>query len=1322
MNRHFIALLVLLPGLPTSSTAEQPLARLSFWVPALQQDKFTRLHDDRLVPLLERHGLVQGVPPDRAIPDGVFSRLFALDNPAAITAKQTALRADSSFATQLVELGKALSGPDAAPLRFRFAPYSSPAGPGRKTPAGPGRSHWQTYDVSTGLNDNLITALAQTQDSTLWIGTAAGGLNRFDGHEFTDFSHVADLGYSSIQALCVDRDGQLWIGHEQGLHHYRDGQLEAVPLPDSLQGTSIFFIVQQRQGPLWLATGNPAKPGIGLLRYDGAHFTLLTTADGLPSNRVGRMAEDADGGLWIGTLDGQLSRYDKGRFTHYTTPADLLGHRISALLVDRANSLWIGTLGDGLRRFDGRQFTHFTVADGLPSSSVGPLVQDRDGRLWIGTRQGLSRYDGGRFTNFTTADGLPELSIFSLLEDGEGRLWVGTQGRGLARHSDEITTFTTADGLAHNTTGTLYHDPHGVLWIGTNDGLSRYDGTHFTTWTTADGLPFKAVGKTHMDGQNRLWFGTFGGGIGYYDGERFVAFGTDDGLPHDFAVNLAGAGPDSLWVGTAAGLALYNKGRFTAFDAKTSLPHPYVNTLLTDSRGQLWIATMNGLARYDGQAFSHYSMDDGLGHYYILSLAEDRQGQIWVGTNGGLSLFDGERFATFTMADGLAGNIVWRLYQDRSRDQLWLGTLGGGVGRYDGHSFQVLRQADGLAEDIAWDLSQDRNDNWWFAHDTQGITRFRPKAPSPPPITIDAVRADRRYPAAERLVLETGPTLVSFEFHGRSFRTRPEAMAYRYRLLGHQDQWRNTHATRVEYEALPVGQYTFEVVAVDRDLTRSGQPARINVEIQPQVFTSPLRLAAVEMEDLFASFYGSYTQQPLGQVEIANDGAEPLEATLRFALPELMQRPFEVPLQLAPGSTQRVSLHPQLDAQTLDRQQSHTIAAELSLERPDFSIKANPAPVLRLYGRGALRWDSVSRAAAFITSNAPQVADFARPPLVAFEAETDAWGRPLDNILQALVLFEALRAHGVRYIADANTPYAQMHADRGTVDHIQYPAESLASRAGDCDDLTVLYAALLENAGIATALVDYPGHIFLLFDTGVTRKDFYSLPIDESLYLIWGDRLWIPVEITQLDQPFERAWRLGAEKIAPLAPRDLHRRLVRTADAWREYPAAAPTFASTVPPPDRAALQTSFERQYAALQDLIGTHIQTAYLDSLTRRPNNDSLRTQLLKLYLSLRQFDTAIETGLANLLDKRGDEGATYNNLGIAYFLKGQFAQAAFYFEQAIKLHPQDKGIEKNWDRALRALGRKPFLAADDLAAAPASAPKAARIPRVDSFYWMD
>ena len=74
-----------------------------------------------------------------------------------------------------------------------------------------------------------------------------------------------------------------------------------------------------------------------------------------------------------------------------------------------------------------------------------------------------------------------------------------------------------------------------------------------------------------------------------------------------------------------------------------------------------------------------------------------------------------------------------------------------------------------------------------------------------------------------------------------------------------------------------------------------------------------------------------------------------------------------------------------------------------------------------------------------------------------------------------------------RYVPDPNKPFSarQRHARRGRPGAV--PAQLLASRTGDCDDMSVLYCALLENLGVPTAFLDGPGHILMLFDTGRPR-------------------------------------------------------------------------------------------------------------------------------------------------------------------------------------------------------------------------------------------
>jgi len=216
-------------------------------------------------------------------------------------------------------------------------------------------------------------------------------------------------------------------------------------------------------------------------------------------------------------------------------------------------------------------------------------------------------------------------------------------------------------------------------------------------------------------------------------------------------------------------------------------------------------------------------------------MIQDREGHFWFGTDGdGISRYDGREFTTFTTQDGLGDSQLRSISQDRA-GHLWFGGHGGAISRYDGQVFQTLTRHDGLTGSSVRSIYQDVAGNIWFATYT-GVVRYRPPAPSPPPVFIDAVVADSRYSGVSEVTLAGSRGLVAFEFHGMSFKTRPEAMVYRYRLVGYDEDWKNTNARRVEYQNLPRGSYTFEVIAVDRDLVYSESPATVKLKIMPPFY------------------------------------------------------------------------------------------------------------------------------------------------------------------------------------------------------------------------------------------------------------------------------------------------------------------------------------------------------------------------------------------------------------------------------------------------------------------------------------------------------
>src|SRR5688500_10184134 len=126
-------------------------------------------------------------------------------------------------------------------------------------------AQWTTADA---LPQNSVTAIAQTPDGYLWIGTF-GGLARFDGTTFRLTPRVDSAGrhVDRVLSLAVGTDSSLWIGTETGLLRYRNGAFEVFAESPDDEAPALLVA---RDGAVWIGTRQS-----GVLRYAGGRFTRV---------------------------------------------------------------------------------------------------------------------------------------------------------------------------------------------------------------------------------------------------------------------------------------------------------------------------------------------------------------------------------------------------------------------------------------------------------------------------------------------------------------------------------------------------------------------------------------------------------------------------------------------------------------------------------------------------------------------------------------------------------------------------------------------------------------------------------------------------------------------------------------------------------------------------------------------------------------------------------------------------------------------------------------------------------------------------------------
>ena len=737
-----------------------------------------------------------------------------------------------------------------------------------------GRYQQRVWRDQDGLPQNSVTAMAQTRDGYLWLGTEEGAV-RFDGVRFTIFdrNNTPAMGSGNISALLEDHAGNLWMGtNGGGVTRLRGTRFTNYTSRDGLSSDIALCLAEDRAGNIWIGTD-----GGGLDLFRGGRFTAYTTREGLPDNHVWAIAEDAKGELWVGTANG-LARLKDGRFTVYTTRDGLAHNHVRTLVWSRSGDLWIGTNGGGLCRFKDGYFTAYGAAEGLPNDRIYTMLEDREGSLWVGTFYGgIYRLTDGRFSVYAAQQGLPTNFVRAMYQDRQGNFWIGPDTGGLIELKDgRFTVLTTADGLYHDYARAVYEDSVGNLWVAALEAMNRIKDGKITVFTAKDGLapdPILAIGE---DRGGNIWAGTYGGGVRKFKDGRFIAYTTREGLSDDQVYSLLGDRAGNVWIGTRAGLDRFRDGHFTALTTKDGLSSDQISSLYEDRTGALWVGTRNaGMNRFKDKKFTTWTTKNGLGANHVYCFYEDREGTLWIGTlEGGLSRFKDGKIKTITTYDGLYDDTVYKILEDNA-DDFWM-SCNKGIYRVsrrelndfaDGRIAAVISFSYGVADGMlsrecnaaSPGGSKTRDGHLWFPTN-KGVVGIDPQRRNrePPQVKIETVRLDGEPLALNQpLQIEPGQENLEIDYTALSWE-RPEQIRFKYQLGGLDHDWVEAGTRRTAYYShLPPGTYTFRVTADNGEGVWSTEGKSLNLRVLPPFYRTRWFLVSCALA-ILAAVYGAF--------------------------------------------------------------------------------------------------------------------------------------------------------------------------------------------------------------------------------------------------------------------------------------------------------------------------------------------------------------------------------------------------------------------------------------------------------------------------------
>jgi ligand-binding sensor domain-containing protein/two-component sensor histidine kinase len=476
----------------------------------------------------------------------------------------------------------------------------------------------------SALSDDRVISLFEDSENTLWVGTFAGGLNRFnyDQHNLTltnaKFSHYRIqenttncLCNNTVMAMVQDNSGFLWIGtfgggldkfdkNNENFIHFSYDPLD----PKSLQDNDILSLALDRSGIIWV--GSHFGEGVTKVKENRSKFNLINNIPGNPNSLnddvVWSILEDKKERLWIGTYRGGINLYNSktGKFNSFQyepgNPNSLSNNHVRVIREDRFENLWIGTYNGGVNKFDinNGAFTRYIYNPDDTNSISGNQIQD-------------------------------------IFIESDSVIWVAIFGGGLNKLSFEINSSVSKPQIK----------------VFKNDASLK------------NSISDDRIYDIYKDRKGELWIGTYGGGLNKMNriSESFVHYINDPENPNSLSNNkvlvIFEDSKNNFWIGTSGGgLNKFNRllEKFTHYSQKDGLTSSVVYGILEDRSNNLWLSTDNGIFKFDllSNSFTHFDIDDGLqspefngGSYY-----KDNEGWMYFGGINGLNYFSPDSIQT----------------------------------------------------------------------------------------------------------------------------------------------------------------------------------------------------------------------------------------------------------------------------------------------------------------------------------------------------------------------------------------------------------------------------------------------------------------------------------------------------------------------------------------------------------------------------------------------------------------------------------------------------------------------------------------------------
>lgn len=712
------------------------------------------------------------------------------------------------------------------------------------------------YNERNGLPTGEANAVLQTADGYIWIGSY-GGLIRYDGTNFRNYSVERKIESNSIRALFEDSKGRLWIGtNDAGVVVLEDDVFTKISVPEDRSFLCIRGFAEDANGTIYVASNS----GLAKIEND---IIVPYEADELKGNTVYSVAIDTYGRVWGAASNGECVVVDDdAEPTILSSDLFFDDADVYSIDADAEGNIVIGGSGNrvayvefqseelGAEGFNIKYYStgNVTVHNAVKACENGDImVSGNNGLAVISSEEKLTEF--GEDEN--------AVSVNAAIADYENDIWLASSAYGIIKYSQGCISGIDAraglDGVAINTIARQ----EGIWYIGNDTGLILCD----KDWNRIENALTEQYDGTRIrcikaDGKGNVWIASYSDFpvVCYNSKDASIReYSTDNGLTGNKARVVTELSDGRIAVGTQSGIDIFRDGELVEnYTHEDGLDNPTILCISEGEKGEL-VAGSDGGGIYvieDGE-ITNYGFEEGLGEGVVLRMLRDEENGGWF-VSAGSSLYYWQNDKTFWQVTNFrkdAGSI----FEFYERDgKLWL-LQNNGILELDKAQLLSGEETEVIRHDFGHGLTGSLNANTWNYEADDGklymstrsgisIFGFETVNNALPKVMVQSVNVDgKSYEHPTELSVEGGAQRVTIDFAALSFTDTMEIrLAYCLDGFDKEPIVLDDKSGSVSYTNLPGGDYTFRVWVYELGDAEHYKEYSIRLTKERQLYEKPL--------------------------------------------------------------------------------------------------------------------------------------------------------------------------------------------------------------------------------------------------------------------------------------------------------------------------------------------------------------------------------------------------------------------------------------------------------------------------------------------------